>query len=236
MQGLPDWINWENRSPVLAENGLLGTIAMSVLPSVTSQAERFIADEPDWGQPVTAKWIFVTEIFTARDGLEQRSRIRFIPQVQIEYILTGLTNAEYVTRAAQLLLDARAALWVPWWTEENSLAITSPTSNDLEISVPRRPGWFKVGDNVYIDDGTTTEFREITAIIDSTNLTISTGTAFTIGTPCWPCRLCESIQPSTDATRDAVESRELKLVFRTIESVVPFTESATTIPQEGQGS
>lgn len=209
---------------------------MSVLPSVTSQAQRFIDDEPDWGQPVSTKWIFSTPVFTARDGLEQRARLRFVPQAQIEYSLTGLTNAEYFTRAAQLLLDARAALWVPWWTEENSLASTSTTSNDLEISVARRPGWYKVGDNVYIDDGTTREFREILTIVDSTNFTIETGTAFTIGTPVWPCRLCESIQPSTDATRAAVESRTLKLVFRTIEEVVAFSEEVNVIPQEGQGS
>jgi len=211
---------------------------MSVLPSNTNQALRFITDEPDWSKGVMVTDFRRTSVRISRAGLEVRQRHRLVPRIQIEFTVSGLTNDEYFARVQQALLDARAGLVIPLRTDVETAGAdsTGPNHTDLAITNARRPGLFKVGDYIYTHDGTTGQFRQIASITDSTNFVLeTTGSPQDIlqDDPIYPCLVFEQLTHDVDFTRYAPESRELRLKFRSIEVPATPTSYATTPGVEG---
>ena len=213
---------------------------MSVLPSNVNQALRFITDEPDWQKSPIVTEVYSTSIAVTRAGLETRQRNKVAPRYQIEYVVSGLTNDEYFARLEQAMLDARAPLIVPMWTESTTLASDMTGSFDnAELADERRVGFFRVSDYIYFIDGTDKEFRTIATVTDSTNLVLDVAggeTEFLTGARAYPCKVCEMVTNSVDFNRYSADSRELKLVFKTIETPVTIVQEATTLPTEGHAT
>ena len=211
---------------------------MSVLPSTANQSQRFITDQPDWSKGVNVTDYRVTAINLSRSGLEVRQRQRLAPHVQIEYVVSALTNDEYFARAQQVILDARAPLVVPMWGDVEFVQAdtTAAAHTDLEIGNARRKLFFRAGDWIYWNDGSSSQFRQIATITDSTNFVLeTTGSPEQMfeDDPVYPCLVCEQISHDVDFTRYAPESREIKLKFRSIDAIAVPTSYATTIPEEG---
>lgn len=210
---------------------------MSVLPSNQSAAQRFISDEPDWGKPVKLSETYETSINISRSGLETRARKRMVPRRQLEYASSGLTGDEYQTRAQAAQLDARALLWVPLWCEPEILQAdqTAPNYTGLLIGNARRAGLFRVGDWVYLVDGTDKQFRQIASETTATEFVLET-----TGSPIeflgdaivYPCMAAEMIVQNFELANYAPESRELRLVFRSTGIPVSPSSFASTPPVE----
>ncbi len=153
----------------------------------TTGQPQFIEEAPDWSRPVTVETVWSTEITTARDGSEQRTRRRLQPRYRMAYTIAALSVAEFAVRRAKAILEQGAAVVVPIWTDQFVLAsAVTPDESDADLDEPLDVQKFKVGSYAYFV-GDTTAFRLITAIADGV-LTLADGDgSFDIGATVYPC-------------------------------------------------
>ena len=213
---------------------------MSVLPSNVNQAQRFITDTPDWSRSPLVTEFYSTSISVTRGGLETRARNKIAPRYQIEYTISGLTGDQYFARIQQAMLDARAPLVVPLWTEDNVLDDDmTGTFDNCTLVDERRVGLFRAADYIYFIDEPDAEFRSIASVTNSTTLVLDVvggEIGFGSGSAAIPCLICEQVTNTLDFNRYSADSREIKLVFRSIEKPVTIVQEATTVPTEGHST
>lgn len=161
---------------------------MSVLN--TTASPQFLAEPPDWSKPVSVETVWQTDILTARDGSEQRSRRRQQPRYRVGYTLAALNGEQFAVRRAKSLLEQAAAVVVPVWTDPFTLGSTVGTGTataDLSESLALQK--FKPGSYAYfVQTGKTATFRRIVAVGDeSVDLAAGGADTFTAGATVYPC-------------------------------------------------
>jgi hypothetical protein len=129
----------------------------------------------NWTESAKRMLSWKTEILVARDGSEQRRRLRSAPVETLTYHLT-LLNAEEHAAVAELLRAADLRIAIPRW-EETLVVATPITLGDTIIEVTTaaddRP---LVGDAVLFLEGEDDEIVEVGSVA-GTLVTLNAGTA-----------------------------------------------------------
>lgn len=143
------------------------------LHSAKARTGRIVSPRPNWAEAVVEEYAFSTEIFTSRDGTEQRNAARLLPRVTVEY-----TSDQTGQRALRLTTDAKRQMdgdffIVPirWRTVTLD---SSLSASDTTISVTEVPWWLAEGGYMVLESDTATEAVEITDITGTT-ITIAGG-------------------------------------------------------------
>lgn len=186
------------------------------IPTSDNTSPVGVTMQPDWSKGVKLTYAHATKIFTARTGHEQRQRGRLNPKAKIEWETAGLSLAEALAALTAAEVESRRLCIVPFWCEA-TVAITSTAGDTLTIGVDPRPDFFVVGDYIFLDDGTTQDFRQIATITDRIlTLTADVGAPeFAINTRVYPCRKCRRLPSDEVITRDNTTSHSLRLAYET---------------------
>ena len=189
-----------------------------MIPNSDNTAPVAVTTPPDWGKGVSVTFVHQTQVFVARSGKEQRQRGRAMAKAKLSYKVSGLTTADQ--RAAMLTAEVEALRLciVPFWCE-GTQTITSIVADVVTIGVDPRKDFFIVGQYVYLDDGTTQDFRQIASITDRilTLVTDGTAPAFGAGARIYPCRKCRRVESDEMLSWDDSVSHTLNLEYETVE-------------------
>lgn len=177
----------------------------------TEDAPVFLTTAPAWDRGVELEQLMDTAVFTSRAGLEERQQRRQRAAFRIEF--TAVYDAAgLAARNTAAALEMASPLVVPFWTER-CLTTSGIVANVVTIDREPDSDWFVPGDWVFFDSPTQgQQFRQIASVAGS-DLTLSgSGTAFSAGTPVYPCRRClrdgqraEWIPPSDGNASEAMK-------------------------------
>jgi len=106
--------------------------------------------EPDWSRPVRESIQYMTQVLTARTGMEQRFRLRHVPRRGLAFDLLNIGQTE-VQRFASLVWDSQSDLFAcPWWPDKiqytgtiasGATVVTISTTNRLFTVSPMAVIW-----------------------------------------------------------------------------------------------
>lgn len=187
-----------------------------MIPNSNNVDPLFIERLPDWSRGVNMELTSETRVYTARDGLTQRTRGRATPVYRLSYTERGLSAAQFQQRQVRAAAEVVSPCWVPFWTERARLTHVM-TSTTAQIDADPRPDFFAAGQLVYITDGATAEFRTIESVASRTlTLTAGSFTAYGVGAKIYPVRLCRRVQGQDVQRRHTLRSFEEVLIFETL--------------------
>ena len=176
------------------------------LPS-TKTTILFVTRSPAWERDVEITWGMVTQVFTSRAGLEQRTQQRGRVTIGMKY--EAVMNGESArAREARIAFEVRAALVVPVWPFK---AVTASVmfENEVEISTLPTMDLFAPGDYVFLYDPTLGGQFRLIASVESVFLTFEEDEAaidFPEGSTIYPCRLFTRANGEANSERLSDES------------------------------
>ncbi|AWY09486.1 tail tape measure protein [Ruegeria phage vB_RpoS-V16] len=127
---------------------------------------RIAATRPNWRDPVRVEYEFQTEVFTSRDGTEQRWATRQQPRVSIQF--TTLLDREKLARhradmvsGLQIPLAVRAE-----WSRVALAAEALAGASTVDLTAA--PAWALPGNMMILTSGTAEELVEIASVSGAT--------------------------------------------------------------------
>lgn len=141
---------------------------------------RIIAARPNWSNAVTVEFQFKTNVFTARDGTEQRESTRQTARVALTY--STILDRDVMRRHMGDLAEAQHLPFaVP--SEWRRLTLTvATTGGETVISLDATPFWVAAGVALVVTDGSTAEMVTIASVgVGTVTLVSPVVTAFGAG-------------------------------------------------------
>lgn len=145
---------------------------------------------PNWREPFTVTYAFLTEIISSEDGTEQRRAWRQTPRRVFEYIVTA-KEAKYRNLTRALKHQQGVVMRAPEWTRSKKTVASSPINGNVFVWPPAtagsRPDWAVVGNIVAITYEDRIELRTISAVTGGTVGTPTLTITFEeLNTAAWP--------------------------------------------------
>lgn len=188
------------------------------IPDTSNTATLFVTRPPAWEMGVQLEQAMNSDVSTSRAGLEQRQQRGGVGRWRLTY-QAYLNQSERAAREERAFAEIAAPLIVPFWTEAGT-TITTLDFNALQVDRAWTPDFFKVGDWVFFDDGTQTQFRQIEAIgITDQSLELvdlSGQIEFAAGTTIYPCRHCVREQGRAEFESASEATHTERLVYSTL--------------------
>lgn len=132
------------------------------IPDTINQAPIYLAEPPDWQKGVTVTLTAKSDVQTAHAGNEQRARWRILPRLGLEYVLSGLTQAQAALRRIRAAYETQALLVAPVWPWGEPVASFSDDSVTTFESFDGK--FWQAGMVVLIEYGDIQVYRTVTAI------------------------------------------------------------------------
>lgn len=143
------------------------------LPNSETRATLYITDPPDWSLGVVLTPNFMTEVYRAYDGTEQRLSRRVVPRYEQNYTLAALSTPQFSVRRARAMLETQTVVVVPIWSLRFVAASHSGGVITFSEDVSQE---FRAGYPVYIeDDGAVIGFWNAT-VVNGTQVTVDVST------------------------------------------------------------
>lgn len=190
------------------------------MDSTASRPLLFVTREPAWEATVTLEQSLASDVQTSRAGYEQRHARQKRSRWRLAYDAV-LGQDDHATRRAAAAAEISSPLVVPFWTEQATAASAINPSREVLLDRPSTVDWFAAGDWVYVDNGTESQFRLITAVNTSNaqRITLADGDdpiAIPEGATIWPCRICFRQAGKAERQRKARHATTEQLTFVTL--------------------
>lgn len=186
-----------------------------MIPSSDNTTPLAITQRPDWGRGVTVTYVHATNIFTSRSGMEQRGRTRAAPRCRIRYSVTGLSAPQMRDMLRRSIIESRSICIVPFWTER-ARVVFDMVGDSLLLNTDPRPGFWRVGQWVLLQDATLGEqFRQVVAV-SARNLSLAPdpdAILYPSGTYLYPALHCRRLSGNDPITKADLTSGSIEVEY-----------------------